>query len=60
MAHTINSNTKLTIYRHYKKAYSDEKEQKRERERQRNEERQRLKKGIKERKVNLKKKSINK
>ena len=36
---------KLTIYRHYKNAYSDEKEFKRkEREREGNEERQRIKK----------------
>ena len=35
---------KLTVYRHYKNAYSDEKESKRrERERERNEEKQRAK-----------------
>ena len=38
---------KLAIDRHYKNAYSNEKEPKRERERERNEERQRVQKKLK-------------
>ena len=51
---------KLTIYRHYKNAYSDEKEPKRrEREWERNEERQRVKKITKGRKGKEINKEIN-
>ena len=50
---------KLTIYRHYKNVYSDEKESKRrERERERNEEKQRVKKKKLEKEKRKKKENI--
>ena len=50
---------KLTIYRHYKNAYPDEKGcKRREREQEGNEERQRVKKGKKIKKIGIKEKKI--